>query len=402
LVRRGRVDGPVSTIAGGGNSYSDGVQSVKSTFSALISVWGDSASSLYVTDAENAVIRMINLNSMTIFTVAGSFGLTGFSGESLPANQSMLFNPRSVWGNTNGVLYFLENCEHYLILNGVYTPASRIMQVSNGVISTAAGNCSENDNNYYIQLVGDNFGNLFVMDGRDQTIKMINTSSDDTVTIVGGGTSGLSGVQPAVEVFIDSSTLWIDSQGSLYFDNTLHHTNSTYGTSLYKVSSNLSNLLTVVPNPTASSSPQPTLLPSSVTTMVPTASPFSETNSHSSSLLLIEELVPVGIFVLFGLCIFVWIQKRRSNSSKVYAANDLIGHDNCGLPFLSWNQIDVHPSFCGPYAILGQGSFGTVVRAKMKASNQSVAIKVVTKSRTFHLNRSYEVILVFIFFSLII
>jgi sugar lactone lactonase YvrE len=385
LIRTSHLSGAVTTIAGGGNSHSDSIPAVNSVLSeGRFDIWGDSVSSLYINDYNNSVIRVINLNTSTIYTVAGVFGNYEYSGNSLLANQSILLSSIGIWGNTNGAIFFVEDCP---VMTESGDISTRIRKIENGLISSVVENCTELT--YYASVVGDTFGTLFVVEQRSYTVQLINATTNIVTSIIGGGTAIVTGVQSATTVTAGYPTkLWIDSQSNLYFDSS---DDNAVRSILYKVSSNINNLLSESSTPTSQPNMKPHLNSSSSST--PTSQPTFKPHLNTSSfILLIEIIIPVGVTcVLFGLCIILWIRKTSSKSGRIYAGSDFEDLDNCGLPILPWNRIDVDPAFCGQYAILGQGSFGTVVRANMKESNQRVAVKVVTKSRSFHLNRSYEV-----------
>jgi trimeric autotransporter adhesin len=85
----------------------------------------DSAGNLYIADTNNNRIRKVSNGVIT--TVAGN-GTAGFSGDNGPATSAQLRSPFGVAVDSAGNLYIADSGN------------SRIRKVSNGVVTTAAGN----------------------------------------------------------------------------------------------------------------------------------------------------------------------------------------------------------------------------------------------------------------------
>ena len=85
----------------------------------------DSAGNLYIADSGNNRIRKVSNGVIT--TVAGN-GTAGFSGDNGPATSAQLNYPQGVAVDSAGNLYIAD------------TGNNRIRKVSNGVITTVAGN----------------------------------------------------------------------------------------------------------------------------------------------------------------------------------------------------------------------------------------------------------------------
>ena len=85
----------------------------------------DSAGNLYIADTGNSRIRKVSNGVIT--TVAGN-GTHGFSGDNGPATSAQLYNPDGVAVDPAGNLYIADTLDN------------RIRKVSNGVITTVAGN----------------------------------------------------------------------------------------------------------------------------------------------------------------------------------------------------------------------------------------------------------------------
>ena len=69
--------------------------------------------SVFIADTGNNRIRLLNLNTNTIVTLAGT-GATEFNGDLLPAGQTALDGPRGVATSALDIL-FIADTEHHLV-----------------------------------------------------------------------------------------------------------------------------------------------------------------------------------------------------------------------------------------------------------------------------------------------
>jgi uncharacterized protein (TIGR03437 family) len=147
----------------------------------------DSAGNLYITDPWNYRVRRVS--NGVISTVAGN-GVVGFSGDNGPATGARLTDPEGIAVDSAGNLYIAD------------TVGSRIRKVSNGVISTVAGTGTygfSGDNgpatsaqlSYPHGVAVDSAGNLYIGDTANESIRKI--SNGVISTVAGNGTSGFSG-----------------------------------------------------------------------------------------------------------------------------------------------------------------------------------------------------------------
>jgi uncharacterized protein (TIGR03437 family) len=187
-------NGVITTVAGNGTQgfSGDNGPATSAQLSYPSGVAADSAGNLYIADQGNNRIRKVS--SGVITTVAGN-GTQGFSGDNGPAANAQLYGPEDVTVDSAGNLYITDFGN------------SRIRKVSNGVITTVAGSgatgfgnggfSGDNGPATNAQLNGpggvavDSAGNLYIADGGNSRIRKV--SNGVITTVAGNGTRGYSG-----------------------------------------------------------------------------------------------------------------------------------------------------------------------------------------------------------------
>ncbi|HEV2689466.1 MAG TPA: IPT/TIG domain-containing protein, partial [Bryobacteraceae bacterium] len=170
----------------------------------------DSAGKLYIADRGNYSIR--KLSDGVITTIAGD-GECCFGGDNVPATKAQLFFPTQIAMDHAGNLYIADTYNH------------RIRKVSNGVITTVAGNgiygfsgdggsaTGARLNSPYGVAV-DSAGNLYIADTYNKRIRKV---SNGVITTVAGGGSSFGDNGPATSASLNLPTgVAVDSAGNLY------------------------------------------------------------------------------------------------------------------------------------------------------------------------------------------
>ena len=184
-VRRVDPAGEITTWAGIGSPgfYGDGGLATRAQLNTPYGIAVDDEGNVYVADSENHRVRKISSDGF-ITTVAG-IGTPGFSGDKAMAIEAELNSPQSL----------LWTADHSLLIGDEHN--NRIRKVSSsGVITTIVGTgepgfsgdgdlalrAQLNDPEY---LWEDATGNLYIADGDNGRIRMVNV--DGIITTVAGG-----------------------------------------------------------------------------------------------------------------------------------------------------------------------------------------------------------------------
>jgi len=220
IAGNGRVrevsGGIIKTVAGNGTigfSGDNGPATAAELNASGLSV--DSAGALYISDDVNNRIRKVF--GGIISTVAGN-GVSGFSGDNGAATNAELYNPRGVAADSLGNVYIADNDNF------------RIRKVSGGIISTVAGTGTEGyggDNGppTSAQLNGpagvavDAQGNLYITDSGNARVREV--SNGVISTIAGNGVHGFtreSGPAASAELSWPEG-IAVDSSANVYISD---------------------------------------------------------------------------------------------------------------------------------------------------------------------------------------
>ncbi len=209
-------NGVITTAAGNGTQgfSGDNGPATSAQLSGPTGIAVDSAGNLYIADSGN--IRKVSNGVIT--TVAGN-GTQGFSGDNGPAISAQLYGPWGVAIDSAGNLYIADSYN------------SRIRKVTNGVITTVAGNaacCFSGDNGpaASAQLYGSHGvaagpdGSVYIADSSNNRIRKV--TNGVITTVAGNGTAGFSGDNgPAASAQLtDPEGVAVDSAGNLYIADT--------------------------------------------------------------------------------------------------------------------------------------------------------------------------------------
>ncbi|HKD08820.1 MAG TPA: BACON domain-containing carbohydrate-binding protein [Bryobacteraceae bacterium] len=208
--------GVITTVAGTGGSGGANAPGTSAQLLFPVSVAVNSGGDLYIADQSASQILKVSNGVMTV--VAGS-GVGGFGGDNGPALNAELFRPTSVAVDSADNVYIAD------------TFNSRVRKVSNGVITTVAGNGTigySGDKGpaggaqlsfpYGVAL--DPAGNLYIADAGNSRIRIV--SNGLIATVAGNGTAGFNGDYGlATNAQLSSPAgIALDAAGNLYIADT--------------------------------------------------------------------------------------------------------------------------------------------------------------------------------------
>lgn len=211
--------GNISTIAGSptgdGGDSGDGGSATQALLNSPENVAIDPAGNVYIADTLNQRIRMVDISTGTITTVAGD------GGQAAPKNNvsptaTPLNDPYDVAFDRQGNMYIADSGNNVIeeISNGVFN-----IIVGSGV----AGHTGDGGPALQAKLhdptgvAVDAVGNIYIADTQNSAVRKVN-SSDQTISVFAGtytpGSSGNNG-SALVATLYGPSGLYMDSSGNL-------------------------------------------------------------------------------------------------------------------------------------------------------------------------------------------
>ncbi|MEO8762339.1 MAG: PKD domain-containing protein, partial [Bacteroidia bacterium] len=244
IIRKVTPSGIISTVAGNGTGgYSgDGGQATNAKLADPSGIAFDSHGNLYISDDTNNVIRKVN-SSGIITTIVGT-GVAGYSGDGGQATLAQLNYPMGITFDSQDNLYIAEGNNNSI----------RMVNTA-GIITTVAGNgfggyggdggqATATELNDPTNVMTDAVGNIYITDFANNRIRKVDKTTGIITTIVGSGPPGYyqgsysgDGGQAISATLYNPIDAKFDSQGNLYISD-------AYNQRIRKV--NISGIITTI------------------------------------------------------------------------------------------------------------------------------------------------------------
>ena len=211
--------GTVTTFAGTGtNGFADAT-GTNAQFNQPRGIVADGAGNLYVSDANNQLIRQIVVATAVVTTLAGGVGLAGLVDAT--GGAARLNQPRGLALDGAGTLYVADSSNHciraiVLATGAVTTLAGTGMPgIADGIGTSAAFDTPRG-------VVSDGFGNLYVADTNNSMIRKIVLATAQVTTLAGVARSAMQQLGPLPGKVADPwGIVALPSSGSLVYTDVL-------------------------------------------------------------------------------------------------------------------------------------------------------------------------------------
>ena len=276
------ASGVISRIAGDGNATFRGenIDAKEASLNSPTALAVDEDDNLYLADFRNNLIRVIDLDTNRISTLAGN-NQTGFSGDGGEARRARLAKPEGVAVDPNGNIIIADTGNRRIRrVDADDRTISTIAGDGNGVYAGDGGPATGASMSSPRRVAVGPDGNVFISDALDHRIRAI--KSDGTMTTVAGnGVITFAGDGgPALSASLNRPLgMTVDAEGNLYFAD------------------NQNNRIRVIAAPVVEE-PTPTPAPTDTPTPVPTPTPTPEPTPTATSTPTprpLPDLVPAGV-----------------------------------------------------------------------------------------------------------
>ncbi|MDP6558048.1 MAG: hypothetical protein QGG71_25500 [Pirellulaceae bacterium] len=215
-----KIDGKtgiITTVAGTGQAgfSGDDGQASKATFNFLMCISLNSThNKIYVADLKNLRVRVVDLKTGIINTVAGN-GEKGIPRDGDLATKSPLVDPRAVAVDSRGNVYILERSGHAL---RIVTPDGRIRTVAGtGKPGGSEGPALEAELNSPKHIAIDLADNVIIADDQNKRICKYDPRQGTLTSILG------KGVEVPRRGLLRPHGVCVHEDGSIYVVDTGHH-----------------------------------------------------------------------------------------------------------------------------------------------------------------------------------
>ena len=191
----------IVTLAGGGAPQN--IPAASASLGFVTGVAADGAGNVYM--ALNSYSVVVRMDAQGMLTLVAGTGTPGYSGDNGPAARAQLNAPWGIALDSAGNLYIADSGNN------------RVRKVSNGVITTVAGNDAAAQLSNPTGVAVDTAGNIYIADAYNDVIRKV--SNGVTITVAGTGAAGGSDVLTGPATSVPLNAPWdvaVDGSGNLY------------------------------------------------------------------------------------------------------------------------------------------------------------------------------------------
>jgi sugar lactone lactonase YvrE len=205
------------SVAGTGEAgYSgDGGPATKATFNGVFAIdLAPRGDRLYIADLSNRRVRMVDLKSGIVNTIAGN-GQKGIPANGAVSAESPLEDPRAVAADANGNVYILERGGNAL----------RVVDARGRIRTLVKPGDIQPDLKGPKHLCVGNKGDVIIADAENHLIRKYSVKTGKTSTIAGTGVKGyeIDVKNPMATQLNRPHGVWVDAKGWLYITDSYNH-----------------------------------------------------------------------------------------------------------------------------------------------------------------------------------
>ena len=255
------LTGLISTVAGSGptgiltgNASGDGGMATEAQLNNPSGLCVDNSGNIFIADYENQKIRKVTRATGIITTIAGT-GVTGYSGDNIPATNASLNDPIQVFVDADENVFICDQSNNRIrrvdAMTGIITTVA-----GNGVVGYSGDNGPATDAtlSYPMGIYIDKQNNFFIAEQGNGTVRKIDAISGIMTTVAGTGIWSYSGDGgPATNANMRCANVFLDNYGSMYIsDEDNNRIRIVYDTTLQVRVKEVSKIgIKMYPNPTS-------------------------------------------------------------------------------------------------------------------------------------------------------
>lgn len=225
-----RIDpqsGKITTVAGTGQKgfSGDGGPATKAEFGGIYCAsLNPDATKLYLADLDNRRIRVVDLKTGIVTTVAGN-GQKGAPADGSVATDSPLVDPRAVAVDKAGHVYVLERGGHALRVVSPDGAIRTVVGTGKAGLSGDGGDARQATLNGPKHLCVDHDGTVLIADTENHVVRRYNSATGRIDRVAGIGKRGTAGVggDPLQIEMNQPHGVFVHSDGTLYITDSSNH-----------------------------------------------------------------------------------------------------------------------------------------------------------------------------------